>query len=72
VSWEGWVVLVGSGVGSLGLRRWLRKEHPEWDGPSRILSGIAILVVMVLKGTTPGGAPQAAEFDSARTATAVA
>ncbi len=36
VSWEGWVVLVGSAVVSLGVRRWLRTEHPEWERRSRI------------------------------------
>jgi hypothetical protein len=66
VSWEGWVILVGSALVSLGLRLWLRSEHPEWERRSRVLSGVAILGVIVLKGTAPGGARQAAEFEAAR------
>jgi hypothetical protein len=66
VAWEGWVVLVGSAVVSFGMRRWLHAEHPEWERRSRMLSGVAILGVMVLKGTAPGGARQAAAFEAAR------
>ena len=66
ISWEGWVVLVGSAVASLGIRIWLHREHREWERRSRMLSGVAVLGVMVLKGTAPGGARQAAEFDAAQ------
>jgi hypothetical protein len=66
VSWEGWVILVGSTVSSVVVRRWMRTEHPDWERRTRVLSGAAVLGVMMLKGTTPGGKNQAAEFDVAR------
>ncbi len=67
MSWEGWAVVLGAGVGSLVLRRYLRNAHPEraeWETRTRWIAGAVTLGAMVAKGTAPGGARRAAELDA--------
>jgi hypothetical protein len=65
VSEEGWVVTMA--VVALGVIAKRRDELPPWFGPALMAP---FIVLLVLKGTSPGGPRARSEFDAVRAATA--
>jgi hypothetical protein len=60
---EGWAVTVAFGAVATAIRQW--ESRPRW---ARLAVFAAFLLILVLKGTQPGGARARADFEAARKA----
>jgi hypothetical protein len=60
---EGWIVTIAFGALATAFRQW--EGRPRW---ARLATFAAFLLILVLKGTEPGGAGARADFDAARKA----
>jgi hypothetical protein len=58
---EGWIVTAAFGALGTAIRQW--EGRPRW---ARLAIFAAFLLILVLKGTAPGGAGARADFDAAR------